>query len=182
MGARSWNRRVVVPILLSVLPAVLLASQDEQVAEQRVMALARERFEAARVEFDKRVDTCIRLQRRVVDPSLFEGMALSREQQESAVFVLSERAVAACEEDAKGRLLLALGVYRNAAAHYDKPLDPQVPYYEGLLFDQQWKVLEKEAIDYASVSEEHRKRLEGLPELMAPFDFVGTLEKLRAGR
>ena len=150
-------------------------------AEKPVIDLAHERFESARIAFDRRVDECIQLQRRVADPSPFRGLGLAPRQAEVAAFVLSQRAVDVCEQDAKGRLLIALGSYRAIAQRYKKQVDPQVNYYESLTFDQHWKLLEKE-IEYAALSEDQRAQLERLPELKQPFDFVDLLERLRAVR
>lgn len=113
---------------------------------------------------------------------MFKGLGLSLKQQEVAAFVLSARAVNECEEVAKGRLLVAYGVYRSIADHHGATIDQEAERYETLLLDRERRALEKEATDYAGLSVEQRQKLESAPELQRPFDFVGTLDKLRSTR
>ena len=179
MGAWRSSKQWLCVLAMSW-PALTPAAQQAGAADTRPLVLAQARYDAARAVFEQRVATCMRDQQRAVDAAVFQGLGLSPRQQEVAAFVLSARAAHVCEEDAKGRLAVALGVYRSVASHHGVTLPPDAERYAALLFDRERSALEREATEYASLTPEQRSKLEALPELQRPFDFVGTLDQLRS--
>jgi hypothetical protein len=179
MGVWPFIERGAFGTAIASLALAASAAQTSSELQGKALELAHGRAEAAVAAFDRRAAECIKLQSRPVDPAVFQGMQLSARQVEVAAYVLSERAAAACEEPAKGALLIAIGNYREVARHYGQPVDDKLDAYERRVFEQQWQVIEKEAAEYLALPQAQRRRLEALPELQQPFDFVGMLSKLR---
>ena len=122
---------------------------------------------------------CLQLARRQADPRPLQAAALSARQKEVAAFVLSARAQAACEQDARGAAALALATYRAVLRQHGRELTASDAERESALADPARGLLEKEALEYRSIDERQRAQPEGLAEFRAPFDFIAALENLR---
>ncbi|QPC31375.1 hypothetical protein IS481_16900 [Caldimonas thermodepolymerans] len=179
----ALRRRIKCPVLTLALfgaTAVFAAQQERDGLSGRAVHHAYQRYQAARSEFERRVDLCMQAQRREVRADVFNRMGLSQKQQEVAAFVLSVRAVSACEAPAKGQLMVAYGVYRDVAQRAGVSVDPKSERYVAQLLERERMALEREVSDYANLSEELRQKLESIPELQQPFDFVSLLDRLRS--
>lgn len=98
---------------------------------------------------------------------------------ETALYVLAERAVDACEAPAKGQLLIDLNTYRVVATRQGVALRDTAIDIEARLFSDAWRRIEREATTYRHLPEIVRKRLEALPEVQKPYDFFQALDEMR---
>ncbi|RDH99657.1 hypothetical protein DES46_105139 [Caldimonas thermodepolymerans] len=76
--------------------------------------------------------------------------------------------------------MVAYGVYRDVAQRAGVSVDPKSERYVAQLLERERMALEREVSDYANLSEELRQKLESIPELQQPFDFVSLLDRLRS--
>ena len=148
----------------------------------RVMARVHADYASAHAALEQRTAECLKQRTRAVDPILFRGLDLSQRQIEVAAYVLSERAMNACEAPAKGQFALAISAYQHVARHYGQVLPADVARADEQLMAQRWRLLEKEIGEYTSLSDTQRLRLESHVQLRTPFDFTGLLDQLRDGR
>lgn len=185
MAARPRHERGRRPALGVALALALYAAAAQSAPPpQPVIDLAQARWEQAWSSANARVAHCLQLARRRADPRALQAAVLSARQKEVAAFVLSARAQAVCEHDARGAAALALANYRAVLRHHGRELTASDAEREAALADPARALLEKEALEYTSIDARQRTELEGMAEFRAPFDFIAALETLRgaAGR
>lgn len=186
MAARQSSERLRRGALAAALCAWLTAAGAQPATQvngpaQRIIDLAQAQWENAWSSANVRVADCLRQARRQANPRLLDAPDLTARQKEVAAFVLSARAQAACEQDARGAAALALAQYRAVLRHHGRELAVSDADREATLVDPGRTLLEKEALEYASIDARHRARLEALAEFKTPFDFISAMESLRAG-
>jgi hypothetical protein len=166
--------RPIVVTLVSLAAGQALANSSVELAAQR--------FEQSHRVLEARIAQCTSMQRRSVSVEALRGFGLTVAELETALYVLAERAVEACEAPAKGQLLIDLNTYRAVAARQGATLQDTAIHIEARLFSEAWRRIEREATAYRRLPEGVRRRLEALPEVQAPFDFFQALEEIRRPR
>lgn len=162
--------------------AILLGSAAMQALANPAVELAAQRFEQSHQVLEARIAQCTSMQRRSVSVEALQQFGLTPAELETALYVLAERAVEACEAPAKGQLLIDLNTYRTVAARQGVALRDSAIHIEDRLFSEAWRRIEREATAYRQLPEGVRERLEALPELQAPFDFFQALDEIRRPR
>jgi tetratricopeptide (TPR) repeat protein len=200
--AVAFNKTILA-ILLSSIAAVACATKESGMEEQRVLELerqkleqveaayekklaeykelqvlelARQKYEQAKANQEKKIIECQKKAKStVLSPSLFEALDLTHQELKSALFVLSHRAREACEGSSMGDVIVAAGVYRTTAQHYEREAASASYYTEDMLLGYYWRILEFEA-RYLTINPEKRKILESIPQFQEPFDLFRTLD------
>lgn len=165
-----------------IVAATLVGLAAVQALANPIVELAAQRFEQSIHMLEARIAQCISMQRRSVSVEVLRSFELTPVELETALYVLAERAMEACEAPAKGQLLIDLNTYRTVAARQGVALRESAIHIEARLFSESWRRIEREAMVYRQLPEDVRKRLEALPELQAPFDFFQALDESRRPR
>jgi hypothetical protein len=186
MAARQSSEHLRSAALAAALWAGLTAAGAQPAASvnepaRRVIELAQSRWEDAWSSANARVADCLQQARRQANHRLLDAAALTARQKEVTAFVLAARAQARCEQDARGAAALALAQYRAVLRHHGREPTESDAERETTLVDPGRSLLEREALEYASIDAQQRARLEALAEFKTPFDFIATMESLRAG-
>jgi hypothetical protein len=168
--------------LACLIVVTLLGLAAVQALANSSVELAALRFERSHRVLEARIAQCTSMQRRSVSVEAFQRFGLTLAELETALYVLAERAVEACEAPAKGQLLIDLNTYRAVAARQGTALQDTAINIEARLFSEAWRRIEREATVYRHLPESVRRRLEALPEVQTPFDFFQALEEIRRSR
>ena len=168
--------RRIAGVLLSLTVASVCIAEESSLIAERTFELALQKFELADGNLEKKIDEC-EDKKIIVPPSVFKSVDLTEMEFKIALFVLHNRAEDACDEDLRGKFLIALGIYKTTAKHYGKAAKLALPYSEDLLFGHYWRRLESEA-RYLEIKKDQREMLESIPQLQQPFHLFETLSKL----
>lgn len=184
MAAIHPFKRGVIQLLVVVAVAsqsacAVTQQSDTAAAIPPALLLAKERYDRARRAYEEALSKCLRLSVRKLDGNPFDGLGLSAKQTEVAAYVMSERAMGACESDKRNNFAFEVGVYRAAMTQYGFQFPESLSEDEQALYSQLWRKLEKEAGEYATLSNDQRAVLENHPALQTPFDFAEFLSRLR---
>lgn len=166
-------------LMLCLVVAGCSATRSHGVTVPPALLLAHGQYEQAYMLYEQRIDECQRRQLRRVDREVFRDSGLDPSGQELAALVLAERALEACASHELGKLLIARGAYLSVAEHVGQR--PRLRPDDRLIFDQHWKLFEREAA-YAMLPSRARAQLEAIPALQQPFDAVWALDQIRGGR
>jgi hypothetical protein len=172
----KFRYHIILSFILMLLGTHWSALAATQPAENQALKLAYDQFLLARKSLEKKIKKC-EAKRSVLDPALFKSIKLSKKEMEIALSVFNNKAEQNCEKSARGKFVIATGIYRTTATHYNQPAKAVQPYSEELMFGNYWGKLEVES-KYMQLDKKQQKLLAKIPELKKPFQLFETLEKL----
>lgn len=177
MAAKLIKKTLIIFSLLTA-TAVCATKQPNVTTTEDTLDLALQKFELAKRNFEIKLAEC-ESKKTSIPPSAFESVNLTKTELKIALFVLHNRAEDACDEEMRGKFLIALSVYRATAKHYNKAATLALPYTEDMLFGHHWRRIEA-AAQYLEIDKNQRKILENIPRLQQPFHLFKTLSTLEA--